>query len=372
MPAVSIIVPVYNCEPYLRECIDSALAQSFADLELILVDDGSPDGSGIIIDDYAARDSRVLAIHQKNGGQSAARNAGLEAAGGRYIYLLDSDDVMDSALLEKTVPKMDAGYEMVVFGARTFPDGEKLLPAMEQEELLLESEEARYAFLTGPFRRRAIRWEVWNRLFRRDIIERWRVRFPADRRAYPEDMYFNLCYLAHISRIICIPDILYAYRKRPGSITVDVFNSTHQLMFLTSNLLCAELEEHYLGCPHCRFLSSHFPQIRFLLHKAAFRRLRKHQWNRSLSLEDARAILRENVLDYQSFIGEMRSVFRDPVVEESYRQDKDPLLQLTDRLYVAELLDVPGPGWKTALRRLLLGLLRIPFRLKPLYLRLTS
>ena len=370
MPTVSIIIPVYNCEPYLRECIDSALSQSFADLELILVDDESPDGSGAIIDDYAARDARVLAIHQKNGGQSAARNAGLEAASGRYIYLLDSDDVMDPSLLETIIPKMDAGYDMVAFGARTFPDREELLPAQEETELLLESEEARYAFLAGPFRRRTIRWEVWNRLYRRDVIERWNVCFPADRRAYPEDMFFNLCYLAHISRILCIPDILYSYRKRPGSITVDIYNSAHQLMFLSSNLQCSALEEHYLNCADCSYLSANFPQLRFLLHKAAFRRLRKHHWNHSLSLEDARELLRENVQDYPSFIDEMRAVFQDQVVVESYHKDKDALVQFTDRLYEAELLDVPSPGWKKAIRRILLGLLRIPFRLKPFYLRL--
>lgn len=89
---ISVIVPVYNVEPYLRECIDSILAQTYTDFELILVDDGSPDKCGEICDEYAAKDSRIRVIHQENGGLSAARNAGLDIAQGEYVTFVDSDD----------------------------------------------------------------------------------------------------------------------------------------------------------------------------------------------------------------------------------------------------------------------------------------
>lgn len=353
MPAVSIIVPVYNCELYLRECLDSALAQRFADLELILVDDGSPDGSGRIIDGYAAQDSRVRVIHQENGGQSSARNAGLNAASGRYVCFLDSDDVMDPSLLETVIPGMDAGYEMVKFGFR----GEEE-PLQAEREWVLDSEEARFEFLAGPFRRRAVRWEVWNRVYRHDIIEKWHLRFPADRRAYPEDMFFNLAYIAHISRILCIPDILYTYRKREGSVSTEVFNSSRQLMIRSSNLMVSALEEHYRSCSDCRYLSAHFLPLHYLLHKAAIRRLRRYQWRLSLPLEKARETLRDNVQDYPRFIERMTAAYQEPAVTASYREDRGRLLQLTDRLYMGALLDIPGPGWKTAGRRALLGILR--------------
>ena len=91
MPKVGVVAPVYNCESYLREFIDSVLNQSFRDFELILVDDGCTDGGGKTIDEYAARDARVVAIHQKNGGQSAARNAGLDVASGELAYIADSE-----------------------------------------------------------------------------------------------------------------------------------------------------------------------------------------------------------------------------------------------------------------------------------------
>lgn len=89
---ISVIVPVYNVEPYLRQCIDSILAQTYRDFELILVDDGSPDNCGAICDEYARRDSRIRVIHQENGGLSAARNAGIDIATGEYISFVDSDD----------------------------------------------------------------------------------------------------------------------------------------------------------------------------------------------------------------------------------------------------------------------------------------
>lgn len=353
MPAVSVIVPVYNCEQYLRECIDSALAQRFPDLELILVDDGSPDCSGAIVDGYAALDSRVRVIHQENGGQSSARNAGLDAARGRYVCFLDSDDVMDPALLETVIPRMDAGYEMVRFGFR----GEEE-PLRAEKEWILDSEEARFAFLAGPFRRRAIRWEVWNRVYRRDIIEKWHLRFPADRRAYPEDLFFTLAYVAHISGILCIPDVLYTYRRREGSVSTEVFNTDRQLMILSSNLMTAALEEHFRSCADCRYLTGHFLPLHYLLHKAAVRRLRRYQWRRSLTLEEARETLRDNVQDYPRFLERMTAAYRDPAVTASYREDRNRLLQLTDRLYMGELLGIPGPRWKTAGRRALLGILR--------------
>lgn len=98
---ISIVIPIYKVEPYLRRCLDSVLAQTYADLEIILVDDGSPDGCGAICDEYAARDSRIKVIHQENRGLSGARNAGLNIATGEYVAFLDSDDYVDATMYEK-------------------------------------------------------------------------------------------------------------------------------------------------------------------------------------------------------------------------------------------------------------------------------
>ncbi len=100
MPTISVIVPVYKVEPYLRQCVDSILAQTYTDFELILIDDGSPDSCGAICDEYAEQDSRVRVIHQENGGLSAARNAGIDTARGDYLTFIDSDDWVHSMYLE--------------------------------------------------------------------------------------------------------------------------------------------------------------------------------------------------------------------------------------------------------------------------------
>ena len=97
---ISVVVPVYNVERYLHRCVDSILAQTLSDIELILVDDGSPDGSGAICDEYVEKDRRVRVIHKPNGGVSSARNAGIEAAQGKWLCFVDSDDYIDKTYLE--------------------------------------------------------------------------------------------------------------------------------------------------------------------------------------------------------------------------------------------------------------------------------
>ncbi len=101
MPYISVIIPVYNAAAYLRECIDSLLSQTFTDWEALCVDDGSTDESGIILDEYAAKDRRIKVFHQSNKGVSAARNFALESAKGEYVCFLDGDDIFDRDFLER-------------------------------------------------------------------------------------------------------------------------------------------------------------------------------------------------------------------------------------------------------------------------------
>ena len=112
---ISVIVPVYKVERYLCRCVDSIIAQTYTNLQIILVDDGSPDGSGAICDDYAAKDSRITVIHKKNGGLSDARNAGLVAACGSYIGFVDSDDYIEPEMFEELLLKaMDTGADLTL------------------------------------------------------------------------------------------------------------------------------------------------------------------------------------------------------------------------------------------------------------------
>ena len=120
---ISVIIPVYNVESYLRECVESVINQTYENLEIILVDDGSTDSSGEICDEYLDKDSRITVIHQKNGGLSAARNAGLDACEGDYVYFLDSDDYIDSNALSSLIDIAEKEKsDIVFFDAVSFAD----------------------------------------------------------------------------------------------------------------------------------------------------------------------------------------------------------------------------------------------------------
>ena len=172
---------------------------------------------------------------------------------------------------------------------------------------------------------------------------------------FRSDYYFNYYYLAHCSRILMLPDMLYEYRQRPGSVSD---NLSRDLMIRTSNLITLALEEHYRASADCGYLADHFPPFYYLLHKGALRRLRRYQWKQGLTVRDARDILREQIGDYDGFIRRMTEAYDDPAVRASYREDRDRFLQFTERLYTAELLDLPASGLCRALRRGTLFLIR--------------
>ena len=121
MELISVIVPVYKVEKYLRECVDSILAQTYTNLEIILVDDGSPDNCGKICDEYAQNDSRIKVIHQENGGLSAARNAGLDIATGKYIGFVDSDDYAELNMFEELHKRIiENNADLSICGVKKF------------------------------------------------------------------------------------------------------------------------------------------------------------------------------------------------------------------------------------------------------------
>ena len=125
-PLVSVIIPVYNVEKYLRECLDSVLAQTYKNIEVILVDDGSTDSSGHICDEYLNVDDRIKVIHQQNAGLSEARNHGYDFATGVFVYFLDSDDwIQEETLSSLTQRIQDTNADIVFFDSKSFEDSEK-------------------------------------------------------------------------------------------------------------------------------------------------------------------------------------------------------------------------------------------------------
>lgn len=206
---ISVIIPVYNMEGTLCRCVDSVLTQTYANLEVILVDDGSVDGSGRIADEYTAADTRVKVLHRENGGLSAARNSGLDAAGGDWIAFVDADDWIEPDAFEKlTAACVDA--EVCAFGQfEERPAGAvKRLPADKPERIT--GEEAVERMILGE----GIRVSVWDKLYRRELFEG--IRFPEGYNF--EDVRTTWKLLEKARSVDLIPEPLYHYVQRRGSL----------------------------------------------------------------------------------------------------------------------------------------------------------
>ena len=177
MAEVSIIVPVYQVEKYIRQCVDSILAQTFTDFELILVDDGSKDGSGQICDEYAAMDRRVKVIHKENGGLSDARNRGMDQAAGNYFMFIDSDDYIAPTMLEclyKNILIEDADLAICNFLYLFENDRKKDFSTSMKSEVLCAKE----IFYNRKNERCYGIWTVaWNKLYKKEVFGKLRFRF---------------------------------------------------------------------------------------------------------------------------------------------------------------------------------------------------
>ena len=226
-PRVSIVVPVYNVERYLRQCLDSLVNQTYQNVEIICVDDGSTDASSEILTEYALKNSRVRVIRQKNSGLSAARNVGFSFATGEYVMYVDSDDWIDVRTCEKAVFKAEEHAADLVMWPyiREFSDHsapkaifseEKTFHAAECRELQRRMIGLLGTELAHPENADAL-CTVWGKLYLRELIAQNDIHFTdLQRIGTYEDGLFNLHYLAHVKNATYIPDYLSHYRKNSG------------------------------------------------------------------------------------------------------------------------------------------------------------
>ena len=214
MPELSIIVPVYKVEKYLPRCIDSILAQTFGDFELILIDDGSPDGCGRICDEYARKDKRIVVIHQKNMGVSAARNAGLDIARGRYIGFVDSDDWIEPQMYEVMMDAIrENGADMAVCGVRYADEDGKFTRA----DRLSEGVYTRAGLLEDVFAMpNRLGGGCCNKVL--DASKIASVRFKVGMTIAEDALYLFDCFM-RIDGAVKIGDALYNVYERCGSAT---------------------------------------------------------------------------------------------------------------------------------------------------------
>lgn len=223
-PLISIIIPIYKVEKYLRSCVDSVLSQSYKNIEVILVDDGSPDACPQICDEYKSIDKRIVVIHKKNGGLSDARNEGLSKATGDYVLFLDSDDLWtEECAVSRLVEVLSANpdSDLVFFQKYSFIDGTTPVTPSEYSHLdcklngaskleLLQSLQKRANYLTSAY----------TKLIRKNLLTDYSIQF--EKGLLSEDYDWSIELYSRASKIVFSDEIFYGYRVRSGSITKTV------------------------------------------------------------------------------------------------------------------------------------------------------
>lgn len=211
-PKISVVVPIYGVEKYLRQCVDSILAQTLKDIEVILVDDGSPDGCPAIVDEYAASDPRVIAVHQPNGGYGRAVNHGIELAGGEYIGIVEPDDWIEPSMYESLYGQairdgldvMKSNFTPVFLGNRFLMSRPNSWPEAPAENCVLSNEEAAVFLYYHP--------SIWTCIYRREFIESNQLEMAESKGASWQDNLFQVQTLCLASRIGFTRRSFYNYR----------------------------------------------------------------------------------------------------------------------------------------------------------------
>lgn len=205
MDKISVIVPVYNVEPYIRQSLDSIVNQTYKNLEIILTDDGSPDNCGKICDEYALKDNRIKVLHIKNSGPAVARNAGLDIATGDFIGFIDPDDYFELDMYEtlyNAITKTNAGLVVCNWYKGTENNWTKNTDFPNKE--ILTSNEAFECFYNHMY--------VWNKLYRKEVVGNLR-----QIETYAQDVYYTLNTFKRIEKVVCIDKCLCYYRMNPTS-----------------------------------------------------------------------------------------------------------------------------------------------------------
>lgn len=217
-PLISVVVPIYNVEQYLERCINSILQQTYQNLEIILVDDGSPDNSGVICDSYLSLDQRIKVIHKKNGGLSDARNAGLEIASGEFIAFIDSDDTIMPEMIEKLYQRIDTDRSDMAFcGYRQVsPNGDILSEVFLPDNVLTG-----FDALKVSYEDQGVLYTIaCNKLYKKHLFQD--IRYPVGK--YHEDEFTTYLIIDQCNRVSVVKEALYIYYQRDDSIMQETYS----------------------------------------------------------------------------------------------------------------------------------------------------
>ena len=241
---LSIIVPVYNTEEYLERCLDSIFQQSFQEYEVIIVDDGAQDSSPAICDKYAMKDKRVKVIHKENGGVSSARNRGVELATGKYVWFVDSDDMVADNALKRLEKIMKKDIDLIVFNSQLEEESQ-----VEDMDIFFKNFYFTYQLSFCP----------WNKLYKRDLIIKNSIHFDEEEKI-GEDLLFNVSYYRHIQNIVFLNEEFYDYiiRENSAMTTLDDKRYIKQMRLFDKIrvLLSEEISENSIMCLYFMHLIS--------------------------------------------------------------------------------------------------------------------
>ena len=224
---ISVIVPVYNVERYLRACIDSLLAQTYENIEIIMVDDGSKDTSKDICDEYACKYEKCKVIHKKNAGLGMARNTGMEHMKGKNVTFVDSDDYLDLKCVENLY-KMLVKYnvDMCKGGFRRITNSGNIVYNRKYRDEIFAEEEAGRTLLprmigSSPTEHDSIEMCVCGTIYNAEIIKKYQIKFPSEREFISEDLIFNIDFMQYANGACTISDVGYNYRVNNNSLTTS-------------------------------------------------------------------------------------------------------------------------------------------------------
>lgn len=216
---VSIIIPIYNVELYLKKCVQSVIDQTYNNLEILLVDDGSKDTSGLICDELKELDSRIKVFHKKNGGLADARNYGINNANGKYLYFLDSDDYIKNTTIEDLYNSIKQSNADVSVGKFIYVDDEKEIFTQNLTSKFYDNENIQTKqFLYDAIFAPSFMVSAVNKLYKKELIDSFNHRFEHNHLIFAEDYLFNMKLLCKLKKIVINEESIYYYYQNPKSI----------------------------------------------------------------------------------------------------------------------------------------------------------
>lgn len=322
-PLISVVVPVYQAEAYLEETLRCILGQTYTDFELLLVDDGSSDGSPKICDTYAEKDTRVRVFHRTNAGASEARNFGVREAQGEYLAFVDADDLVDADFLEQLIgcfeePEVDlalCGFDKFYHDDVT--DKLDYLLGREDKKVLESNRELAQLF-TVPFTSLS-GVSIWAKLYRLSLIREFQITFPKDI-SYEEDCCFNVQYYRHVRKAVTIRKNLYHYRQQQESLSKtyrasvigDLVHGYQERQKLLQELKMPETAQKKVDSI---FLIVIFSQFKKIVKSSLPASERRREYRRILSFQETRdvvancALSKYRVTRYLTLASRARSYF---------------------------------------------------------------